>query len=254
MGRGRPRSAPLTVAPIRRFFTAEAGTSPETLLDDAESAYLLRVLRLRPGVEVEVFDGAGKAYAARFAGRDPGGRCRLAVGARRAAPEPRIRLEVALAIPKGDGFTRIARRLAEMGITKLTPLVTARSEGPVTASRQARWRAAALAGTRQSGGSRIPRVEPPTPFAAFVASALPAARWISSPHSPAPPLRPDRAAAAGPKRLVAIGPEGGFTPDELDAADDAGFLRLSLGPRVLRTGTAAVVAAARLLGTTGPER
>ena len=242
------------MAPVRRFFAPGAGRFDEVLLDEAESAYLLRVLRLRPGTEVEVFDGAGNAFGAQVAGRDPDGRCRLARRAPVPAPEPPIRLTVAVAPPKGDGFTRIARQLAEMGAARVTPLITARAEGPVTTSRQARWRAAALAGTRQSGGSRVPPVEPPTPFAAFVSAALPPARWIASPSPLSQTPRPTDPGSPGPDRVVAVGPEGGFTPAELEAAGEAGFRRLDLGPRVLRTATAAVVAAGRLLEATGRTR
>lgn len=241
------------MAPVRRFF-APGPALPEALLDDHESAYLLRVLRLRPGTEVEVFDGAGRAFGARFLGRDASGRAQLALGGARRVCEPRFRLTVAVATPKGDGFTRIARQLAELGAHRLVPLVTTRSEGHATASRRRRWRSAALSGTRQSGGARIPEVAPPMSFAEFLSSALPPARWIADPGAPAAMRRFEADEPEEPDRAVAVGPEGGFAPDEVESARAAGFLPLGLGPRVLRTGTAAIVAAARLLELTGPPR
>ncbi len=232
---------------LRRFHAPGAAAGAEVRLEEAESHYLLRVLRLEPGVEVEVFDGVGRAYAARFLAADGRGRCRLAVDAEVPSREPGRRLTLAVAPPKGDGLTRVARQLAELGASRLIPLITERtSDGR---RRPARWREAALSGTRQCGRARIPRVERPVAFADFLAAPLPPVRRIAS-LTPLPGVRQSgQSPPAGDGRdlVVAIGPEGGFAPGELAAARDRGFVRLDLGERVLRTATAAVIAAARLL-------
>lgn len=243
--------------PARRFHAPEAREGRRVWLDPAESAYLRRVLRLEPGARLEVFDGEGSAFDARFVDADADGRCGLVVGSPVPAREPGLRLTVAVALPKGDGMTPVVRQLTEVGAFRVLPLVTERSEGPVSASRVTRWQAAALSGTRQCGRARIPRVDVPSGFHAFVAAAPAGRRWIASPRPLAgvgagPPG--GRAAPSGSGIVVAIGPEGGFTDRELGLAEEARFVRLDLGERVLRTGTAAVVAAARLLLSAREER
>ncbi len=202
------------------------------------------MLRLRRGDEVEVFDGAGRAFAAAVAGESEGVvevRCRDAVP----TPEAPIRLTAAVAIPKGDGMTALVRQLAELGAARIVPLLTERCEG--SRERLRRWEAAALSGVRQGGGARLPRVQPAAPFGAWIEGDLPTTRWIALPGAARGPAPPTEDAA------FAIGPEGGFTRAEAEAAAARGFRPLGLGGRVLRVGTAAVVAAARILGSVPPR-
>ena len=240
------------MAARRRFLAGSAAEVREIRLDPPESHRLLRVLRLRRGAEVEVFDGRGHAFAARFLETDADGRCRLERGEALPAREPDLRLRVGVAIPKGDGLTGIIRQLSEIGIAALTPLATEHSEGADSPARLPRWRAAALSGTRQSGRAVIPLVRPPAAFRSWIEEVLPPDRWIAVPGAPG------SAAAAPPpteppfESVLAIGPEGGFSPAELQAAAARRFSRLDLGERVLRTGTAAVVAAAALLAAAVP--
>ena len=258
------------MARAHRFFAPAAGEDAEIRLDRGESHRLLRVLRLRPGAEVEVFDGAGQAFSARVAAPDAEGRCRLERGAPVAAHEAAVRLTLAVAIPKGDAFTDICRQLSEIGAAAVAPLLTERTEGAATPARLRRWRAAALAGSRQSGRAGVAEILPAASFAEWLRTGGPfARRWIAAPDrddrddrpdrdeapvGPAGPLssasRPDGAAGSpvSPNSVVAaIGPEGGFTPDEAAAALRRGFARLDLGERILRAPTAAAVAAWLLL-------
>ena len=234
--------------PARRFLAPGAAAHPEIRLDTAESHHLRRVLRLAPGAAVEIFDGAGRAFEARFLGADPDGRCRLHRGPALSPKEPAVRLTMGIAVPKGDGFTRIARQLAEIGVAALTPLITEHSEGAPSPARLPRWRAAALSGSRQCGRAVVPAVVAPAAFASWVEEDLPADRWIASPRRTDDRLSPPPRRAPG-ERVLAIGPEGGFSADEMRSAALLGFVRLDLGERVLRTGTAALIAAAALLTT-----
>lgn len=253
------------MARAHRFFAPAAGGEAEIRLDRQESRRLLRVLRLRPGAEVEVFDGGGRAFSARFASVEAEGRCRLERGAPVAAREAAVRLTLAVAVPKGDAFTDICRQVSEIGAAAVVPLLTERSEGAATPARLRRWRASALAGARQSGRATVAEVAPAASFAEWLREtgdfrrrwiAAPAgggecpgstgtARSASIPDGPTNPtegsLVPAGAVAA------AIGPEGGFTSDEVAAARRRGFERLDLGERILRTPTAAAVAAWLLL-------
>ena len=232
---------------VRRFLAPQAAGCRELRLDAAETHHLLRVLRLRPGAHIEIFDGAGNAFSARFAGVDAEARCLVERGAALPAKEPGIRLEVAVALPKGDGLTTIVRQLAEIGAGTIVPLTSERSEGRAAPDRLPRWRAAALSGTRQSGRATVPTVAAPTPFEGWLRGNLAPDRWIASPRTArgGPPGTPGLRAAGD--RVLAVGPEGGFSAGELADAHRHGFRRFDLGERILRTGTAAVVAAALLL-------
>ena len=254
------------MARAHRFFAPAAGEEAEIRLDRGESHRLWRVLRLRPGAEVEVFDGAGRAFSARVAGVDADGRRRLERGAPVAAREAARRLTLAVAIPKGDAFTEICRQLSEIGAAAVAPLVTERSEGAATAARLRRWRAAALAGARQSGRAGMAEVLPAAGFREWLCEAGRfSRRWIAAPardeaRGPSSvsisggATDPTEDSAVSPEAVVAaIGPEGGFTPDEVAAALRRGFGRLDLGERILRTPTAAVVAAWRLLNRPDEE-
>ena len=231
----------------RRFLAPEAAARPDLQLDRAESHHLLRVLRLTPGTPVEVFDGVGNAFSACFLGADQDGRCLLAREEPLAARESPTRLVVGVALPKGDGLTAIVRQLAEVGAASIVPLTTEHSEGGGAPARLRRWRAAALSGTRQSGRAVVPTVTPPAGFGSWIRSRLPDNRWIASPGSAAGSSSAIPGPVSAEARVLAIGPEGGFSPAELEDAVRQGFERLDLGERVLRTGTAAVVGAAALL-------
>ena len=235
----------------RRFLAPAAADCRDLRLDAAETHHLLRVLRLSPGAEIEVFDGAGNAFSARFVGMDKEDRCLVERDVVLAAREPEFGLAVGVAVPKGDGLTAIVRQLAELGANSITPLLTERSEGRATPARLARWRAAALSGTRQCGRATVPTVVAPTSFADWLRGQHGPDRWIASPGSPrAVPSTVPGPVASG-DRVLGIGPEGGFTATELEDAYRHEFRRLDLGERILRTGTAAVVAAALLLRAAG---
>lgn len=232
---------------VRRFWAPQAAGCRDLRLDAAETHHLLRVLRLRPGADIEIFDGAGTAFSARFVGVDAEVRCVVERGAALPAKEPGIRLEVGVAVPRGDGLTTIVRQLAEVGAGTIVPLASEHSEGRAAPDRLTRWRAAALSGTRQSGRATVPTVAAPAPFEGWLRGNLAPDRWIASPRTAraVPPGTPGPRAAAD--RVLAVGPEGGFSAGELEDAHRHGFRRLDLGERILRTGTAAVVAAALLL-------
>lgn len=234
-----------------RFFAPQAAGCRDLRLDAAETHRLLRVLRLGPGAGIEIFDGAGNAFSARFEGVDGEARCLVRRGAALPAREPGIRLVVGVAVPKGDGLTSIVRQLAEIGADTIVPLTSEHSEGRATPARLTRWRAAALSGTRQSGRATVPAVAEPASFEDWIRGTLAPDRWIASPRSArtSPPGTPSPEAAGG--RVLAVGPEGGFSAGELEDARRHGFRRLDLGDRILRTGTAAVVAAALLLRPAG---
>jgi len=148
-------------------------------------------------------------------------------------------------VPRGDRMDLIVQKATELGVRRIVPLLSQHSVvrlGPEQAeSRAAHWRAVAVSACEQCGRNRVPVIETALPLL-HVLGAAPAGaalRLVLEPDSAQEaPLTP---APGGPVE-VAIGPEGGFSPGELDAFAVAGFRRLGLGPRILRTETAAIAA------------
>ena len=209
------------MARVHRFFGPEIGAKAVLRLDPDESHRLVRVLRLEPGAGVEVFDGAGQAYAARFAAVDADGACRVERGAAVPGREAALRLTAAVALPKADGFTDLCRRLAEIGVATIVPVVTERSEGKASVSRFRRWRAAALAGSRQSGRAVVPAIEPARRFGEWVQATHPAVRWIADLPGKTP-------AGDGAVETRPIGETGGETP--IPAGDETPTAPAGDGP------------------------
>jgi 16S rRNA (uracil1498-N3)-methyltransferase len=203
----------------------------EPELGDDDRHHLLRVLRLRPGETVSVADGLGSWRL-----------CELGAAGELLPAGERVRIDVALpevtvafAVPKGDRAEWAVQKLTEVGVDRIIPLAAARSvvrwEGERADRHLARWEAVARQAAMQSRRARLPVVERPRRPADLAASATVA---LADPDGSAPSL--DRA-------TVLVGPEGGWSDDEAAL----GPPRVTLGPNVLRTETAAVVAGALLV-------
>ena len=213
---------------------------PSLLPDDEH--HLARSLRLRDGQPVVAADGQGGWRTCRFrAGRRSGGRTLggqlEADGPVRREPPPPFRLTVAFAPVKGDRPEWVVQKLTELGIDQMVPLVTDRSvvrwEGERGRAAVDRLRRVAREAACQSRRVRLPDVGEPATLAALGAET--GGEFVLADLGGDPPT--------GAARLVAIGPEGGWSPEERGM----GLPTLGLGPRVLRAETAAV-AAGVLLG------
>lgn len=210
-----------------RGHTAEL--APET------DRHLRRVLRLRDGAAVSVTDGHGGLAAAVLV---PAG---LEVqGWSEAGPPPVVNLWAA--IGKRSKFDLVVEKATELGAASVVPLLCGRGERQV--GRTQRWEAIARAAVEQSRGVWLPRIAEPAPFADALVGP-PGVLLHPGARGGASDLLAARPSA------VAVGPEGGFTPDEVDAAFDAGWTICGLGPRILRTETAAVVALALAVASGG---
>jgi 16S rRNA (uracil1498-N3)-methyltransferase len=141
----------------------------------------------------------------------------------------------------------VVQKATELGVTTLAPLLTERSVVRLDAAQAARksehWRAIALAACEQSGRNRPPRLLPPAPLGEFLRAGGAATKLLLS---PAAALRLAEVPRPAGEVQVLIGPEGGLTDEEQARAQAAGFLGVRLGPRVLRTETAAIAALALL--------
>lgn len=232
------------------FFVA-----PDDIVGDAavlrgeQARHLAVVLRARPGDPVSLADGTGARYRAEVQ-RAEAGEVRLRIRERELVAEPRPRLTVVHALPKGRKLDEVVEKLSEIGVHTLRPVHSARAvvrlDGAKADKALARWEAVALAAAKQSRRARPLRVEP---VGEWAAAFPPATRGVVLWEDAELPLRQALAGAEQADELVlAIGPEGGLTAEEVAAT---GLPGASLGPTILRTETAALVAAAATLTLLG---
>jgi 16S rRNA (uracil1498-N3)-methyltransferase len=209
--------------------------------------HLLHVLRLGPGAELILFDGRGGEYAGRLvaAGKQW---LEVEAGAHQAVRrESPLRITLGQAISRGERMDYTLQKAVELGVQSIQPLDTEHSQArlePARLDRKLRhWREVARAATEQSGRERVPEVHPPLALAAWLAALPPAPLKLL--------LDPDAGqglAALAPSADICLlsGPEGGLSTDEMARARQAGFTAIRLGPRILRTETAAVACLAAL--------
>lgn len=239
-----------------RFFVQDAGAPGTTVVLSAEeSAHATRVLRLRPGAAVGVFDGRGRELAGVVASVDRHVVVRLDAEVA-AVPEPAVAITLAHAVLKGDKMDAVVRDAVMLGVATIRPIVSHRSETTVAAvergRRIERWRRVAVASAKQCGRAVVPEVLEAVdlaPTAAwFDATGLPAPRLVlAEPVSGAQhPTSVARVVAPSGKRAtLLVGPEGGWTPEEIRGFEGS-CAAVTLGPRTLRADAAAVVAMAAL--------
>ena len=227
-----------------RFFLSSAPRSGRGLLVGDEARHLVRVLRAGVGAEIRVFDGAGGEWHARVAsiGRDE---VILDMGATLpAAPGVEPPVVLAVALPKGERQKWLVEKLTELGVARLVPLVTARGVAEATPAALERLRRGVVEACKQCGRSVLMEIGEPRTVAAACADLPAGGRAILCD----PDARPLDAAHLRDAMAVLglVGPEGGFTTEEVAAAVAAGAVAAQLGPHVLRVETAAVALAARL--------
>lgn len=203
----------------------------------SEAHHLATVLRASPGDAVCLFNGDGAEYTALVTEIHKKA-VSLEVQERRTPNrELDFRLEIAAPLPKGDRGDFLVEKLTELGVTRFVPLRTRRS---VVHPRVERLERAVIEASKQCGRNVLMEVGPPVDWDDYYQDVeLPANRLIA--HPGGGPVSNQRGDVA-----VAIGPEGGFTDEEVAAAEKGGWRRVSLGPRVLRIETAAVALAAAL--------
>jgi 16S rRNA (uracil1498-N3)-methyltransferase len=207
------------------------------LVDDEEATHLARVLRVRPGDAVEVFDGEGRAgrFVVRAAGRRE---VELELVARSDAdPALPFTLTAAVATPKAKRAQRLVEGLCELGVAAWVPLSLSRCEGrPPRPDEVRRW---AIEAAKQCGRNRLLEAAPPVDLAGLLALARAHDLALVGDTADATPLRDVLARPRPARALVVVGPEGGFTAEERSALRGAGLASVALGPTILRIETAA---------------
>ncbi len=212
--------------------------APEVQLPADEAAHALRVLRLRDGDTVELVDGAGMEARGvlRIQGRHA---VHATIGARRTAAAPATAVHLAVAPTKqAERFEWFVEKAVEVGVERITPLATARTERGHL--RHERLMRVAVSAMKQSLRAWLPRIDPLTPLADLIAQPVPGQRFVAYVGGNPPPLMDtfDPAQDA----LVLVGPEGDWTDEELRILHERGFRTVGLGASRLRTETAALAA------------
>ena len=214
----------------------------------------MRVVRLAVGAALTLFDGTGGEYAATLVRADRRGAAVRIEAFEAVERESPLAVTLAQAVAANDAMDYAIRKTTELGVTSIQPLLTARSAplppGERADKRVLHWRQVAIAACEQCGRNRVPEVLPPQRLEDWLAA------WTGSGIVLAPDAQCPLAALAPTPAPVAllIGPEGGFDARELQAARARGFHAVRIGPRVLRTETAAAAALAVLQSMWGDGR
>lgn len=242
-----------------RFYCPQPLAAGATVDLPESVAHHLHVVRLQPGAALTLFDGRGGQYRATL----------LETGKKRASAavdafddidvELPYAVTLAQGLPEGAKMDWIVEKAVELGVAAVQPLAAQRSvvrlSGDRLDKRQAHWQSVIESASEQSGRNRLAQLLPLAEFR----------RWIDTPPAGTQPPQPRILlsprgteslagwAQANPAQVLTllVGPEGGFSPEEEDAAIAAGALPLTMGPRVLRTETAALAAMAMLAGIWG---
>lgn len=237
---------------IRRFkISAENIHGSEAVLNDpAELRHLTRVLRLKPGDPVILFDGEGKEYQATIRRvTDRQASFALVQEPLPETPEPSVRIILGIGLLKSTKLEWLIQKATELGVGEILPFhslrVVPRPEETTVRNRLGRWEKIAAEAAKQCRRSRIPRIHPPCSFAEALTAFPEAARiflWEKEKdrtlngvlNSPSPVV------------YALVGPEGGFSAEEAKEAEEAGFAPVRLGPRLLRAETAGLAIVALL--------
>jgi 16S rRNA (uracil1498-N3)-methyltransferase len=211
------------------------------------AAHIAKVLRARGGEAVLLFNGNGAEYRGVLE-TVHGNRASVAVGAAQAVNnESPLNITLLQCIPRGERMDLIVQKATELGVQRIVPVLSQRSvvrlDGAQALAKQAHWQAVAISACEQCGRARLPTVAAPQTLLGYLGLPAPpeVRRFVLEPallHTQ------QHGGASMPPGLrqaeIAVGPEGGFAAEELDAFQLAGFSRAPLGPRVLRTETAAI--------------
>lgn len=250
---------------VPRFLVSSVDWPARTAEFDADETHHLRkVLRLGRGDVVRVFDGAGREWEGAVAAA--GRKATVSLERVVAAPaEPPVAVTLAVGLLKGDQMDTVVREATALGAAAITPLVTARVVAPGRARVEAardRWRRVAIASAKQCGRAVVPVVTEPATLEAVLIEAYGVRVMLAEPETGAAtgaeaPAKPDARApdvgGARPRALLLVGPEGGWTVDELAFAVSRGCRTWRLGPRTLKAELAPTVALAALWARWGWE-
>jgi len=228
---------------IPRVFTPQAFTLNSTLeLAEAQSHYLSKVLRMQAGRELILFNGEGGEYSAEISKVH---KKHIEVLVKEFSPENRqshLSLELAIGVSRGERMDWVLQKATELGVTKITPLITERTEVKLSGERADKkmehWQQIIISACEQCQRNILPELSEPQNFSDWIDTCDAELKFVLH-HRNNQGFSKDKSA----KNIsLLIGPEGGLDNDEIAQAVAKNFSPLTLGPRVLRTETAPVAA------------
>lgn len=238
---------------VHRFFvTPQQLDSPLVHIEGGDVRHISRVLRLGPGDEILLLDGCGRAARARIESVHKDVVTCSILEYTAVSGEPPLRVILLQALPKGDKLEQIIQKAVELGVSEVWPVQTGRCvvqlAGEKAAARQSRWQRVACEAAKQCRRPVVPRVKLPLLWEEAL-TALPAGRLLLLPweEETGAGLKNVLAGAPPATVVVAVGPEGGWEPREVELARTYGARTVSLGPRILRTETAGPAVLAALM-------
>jgi 16S rRNA (uracil1498-N3)-methyltransferase len=237
----------LSIGRVPRLYHDTALNGSEIVLDDKQAHYLRQVLRLKRGHSVIVFDGQGHERLASIARLTRDGAELHVESDVAAVPESSLRLTLLQAVAKSEAMDLIVQKATELGVTAIAPIVTefcvVKLDEERARNRVEHWRRVARSACEQSGRHEPTAIEMPQNLVQRLAQLpSPSTRLALDPRAPTA-LRDAAVTLDGTLPVqVLVGPEGGLSERDLGCADQAGFTRVTLGRRILRTETAAMAA------------
>jgi 16S rRNA (uracil1498-N3)-methyltransferase len=226
-----------------RYFVDSPIAADRAVLSGAEAHHLLHVMRAAPGSQVTLFDGTGWEFEA-VVQRTGRAEVELAIVSRQQIDrEAAIALTLGVTLPKGERQKWLVEKATELGVARLVPLQTERAVAQPGENGLERLRRGVIEASKQCGRNRLMEIAGPQTWEKFLAGNNQAAcRLVAHVGATARP-------AFGPCAAIiaAVGPEGGFTDDEVALAVSQGWQMVGLGPRTLRVETAALALAAFLI-------
>jgi 16S rRNA (uracil1498-N3)-methyltransferase len=227
-----------------RYFSDTPITPGPVTLGGVEAHHLIHVMRAAHGTRVVLFDGSGAEFPATVERVGRNDIELTALSREEVSRELRFDLTLGVALPKGDRQKWLVEKAVELGVTRLIPLRTERGVAQPVEQALTRLQRAVIEASKQCGRNRLMEIGQPESWLDFMESgATTPCRWLAQPKGvhkvlQFPPLEelPGRVWAA-------VGPEGGFSSNEVSLGVAAGWLTVDLGPRILRVETAALALA-----------
>ncbi|MDH3531496.1 MAG: 16S rRNA (uracil(1498)-N(3))-methyltransferase [Gammaproteobacteria bacterium] len=241
----------------RLYVSSELRAGSKVQLDADQARYVGRALRLRVGDSLSVFNGDDGEFAATLVGVSKVAATVVLGEQVKADTESSLKVHLVQGVSRGERMDFVVQKATELGVKRISPVLTeygmVKFDATRAGKRRDHWRKIAASACEQSGRIRPPLIDPPVTLNTW---------FGDQPQDADIDLILERGAAASLTEIAApetevcvlVGPEGGFSPGEYDDASSAGFMAVSLGPRTLRTETAALAAIAILQSRWGDMR
>jgi 16S rRNA (uracil1498-N3)-methyltransferase len=241
---------------LRSFVDQPLAIGARFALSEAATAHLVRVLRLDVGSPCVLFNGDGFDYGARLVSVEKRGAQVEVLSKTVVGNESPLRITLAQGIARGDKMDWILQKATELGVARIAPVVTDRTEVKLDAERSekksAHWRGVLAAACEQSGRAVLPELPAPQPLVKFAAGDTNTHRLVLDPE--AGQSLASLQIQPGDTITLVIGPEGGLSDRDLAALRAGGYAGIKLGPRILRTETAGIATLAALNALYGDWR